>query len=148
MKAKRRGYVYFLIAAAAVLLLLWLLFLPESAEVEESVQSPATHLPFSELSIELSEEGELSFFAEMEKGELLNLFKKGDVELSTALNIGSFFLPKTIDVSGKMAVVSPEEGGIALRFLEITVNEHEITEKVIRGIGEMHLDFKRSLVYN
>ena len=147
MNTKKRIYIVSVVLAVVVICIFFV-FITRPADNGEEIRSEGMPFPFSAFEIGLSENGKLRFFAEMKKEKLIELLKEADVELSAALNIGTYFLPETIDVEGELSLDMTEEEEVAFFFDSFSVNGHEIPEKVLRAIGKIQLDFKRSLVYN
>ena len=147
MDTKKRMYIVFTVLAV-IAICIFFVFIAETADDAEEIKSEGVNFPFSAFEIVLSENGKLRFFAEMEKERLINLLQEADVELSAALNIGTYFLPQTIDVEGSLSFDLTDEEEVAFHFDSFSVNGHEIPPKVLRTVGKIQLDFKRSLVYN
>lgn len=105
-------------------------------------------LPFSRLEIELSDSGELAFSAEIKKGELLVFLEKETPKLYAVVDIASRLLPEAMDISGKVACIKAEDEKRIFKFRSLSLGGYKIPEKLLIGMGEFHLDFERSLVYN
>ncbi len=102
-------------------------------------------LPLSALEIKYSGGDELSFSAKISKKELIEYAEERGLGISSVAPL----LPEDISISCTCEARVNREGKYAvLKILEATVNGFSIPEKLLSDIGEINLDFERSLVYN
>ena len=143
MNKKKRIVI---LAGILILVLVGIIVFLSSGSRELSLES--SPIPLSKLEIELSDSGELSFSAEIKKGELLRLLENENRKLHAVVDIASRVLPETMDVSGKIVCIKTEEKSRVFKFQTLSIGGYKLPEKLLAGMGEFHLDFKRSLVYN
>ncbi len=145
-----------IIASAATLLVIILIVLllrgGKRAEAQSNVPSAdkvseqnVLKLPFESLKIEYTKGNELSFSAEIEKEEMKKFFKEKGIDVPIVFSV----LPKKLALScrAKVNLISAD-GYAMIELLEMRINRIFIPEKLLSDIGELKLDFKRSLVYN
>lgn len=105
-------------------------------------------MPFSRLEIELLDSGELGFTAEIRRGELLSFLEREKPKLYTVLGFAEKLLPESVSVSGIVSCIKHSESKRVFKFRSLSLGGYKIPEKLLAGVGEFHLDFERSLVYN
>ncbi len=102
-------------------------------------------IPFESFDISYTKDGGVSFSAVAKKEDIEELFKEKGAIASAILRI----LPQEVKLSGNAGLTDSEGfGNVSLRFLEMSVNGLKLPNKLLEEIGEISLDFKRSLVYN
>ncbi len=137
-------YVY---AALVVVLVVAVVAMPHFSQKDEDVKTEKETkiLPFSDFYINYSNGDEISFSVTLTKEEFEDILKEKHISLP---QITRFIPPKvTVSCTAKMKG-SPDGEGIRVMLLSAEVNEIEIPKKLLSDIGEINLDFKRSLVYN
>ena len=151
---KRAKFKIIFFGAVAVLTILLVVFLclagkgmSASAEPgeEKSLQNDEGDIPFENLKIEYKNGNEMSFSAKLKKEKMEKLLSDRGVDAPFVFSL----LPGEIEVEcdAKINFFSAD-GYVSLNLLRMQVNGFGIPKKLLSDIGELKLDFKRSLVYN
>lgn len=143
----KKNILRFVLVALAVIFAVAVIVLPRFLQKESEVNADneAKILPFSDFYINYSNGDEISFSATLMKEEFEDVLEKKNIVLPKITR----FLPEKVSLSCKAKVKDVSFGeGVCVSIISAKVNEIEIPKKLLSDIGEINLDFKRSLVYN
>ena len=144
VERKNRIFKIILISAAAGVLLLLAVFLPRRP-LEVTRAEEGANLPFENIKIEYKNGEKLSFSLKLGKGEMKSFLKEKGVDVPAVFS----FLPDELEMSGEAEInLVSEDGYVSVLLLEANINGFDIPQKLLSDIGQIKLDFKRSLVYN
>lgn len=142
---RRKNIFKYVFAVLAVVILLVFAFGREDGDEQTEIINEEMLFPFSDFSINYSNGSEISFSGTLTKEEFRELLNEKGISLPKM----AYLLPEKVDISCTAHVNITEDSKVLkLRILSAKVNGFEIPQKVLSDIGEINLDFKRSLVYN
>ena len=112
---------------------------------EKTNEEPAVNLPFESVKIEYASGKDTAFAVKIRKDVMKNFLEERGVDVPVVFS----FLPEELEVGGEMKIkVFSVDGYVSVVLLEMNINGFEVPQKLLSDIGELKLDFKRSLVYN
>ncbi len=112
---------------------------------EEKDKGIAANLPFESIKIEYTKGNEISFSMKLQKEEMKSFLKEKRVDIPFIFAL----LPEKLEASGDAKIhIFSADGYVSLQLLKMSINGFDIPQKLLSDIGELKLDFKRSLVYN
>ncbi|MBR3848467.1 MAG: hypothetical protein IKM21_04160 [Oscillospiraceae bacterium] len=112
------------------------------AEINEEL---AVDFPFESLKIEYEKGRDTSFAVKIRKEEMKRFLEEKGANFPVVFSV----LPEKLDVSGNAKITRfTADGCFSVLVLKMEINGFEIPQKLLSDIGELKLDFKRSLVYN
>lgn len=123
-----------------------ILFLVPQKKTEEIAQNnEADSLPLSKLEIKYEGENELSLRATVSREKLCEFASERGVNLAPFTSV----LPENLDLFCMCGIKRTDDtGNIRVKIEKAEINGIGVPDKLLEGLGEIDLDFKRSLVYN
>ena len=108
-------------------------------------ESRKTPLSDNEMKIEYKSDDKITFSAEVSRDEIFGKLKEKGVEIPPLFLV----LPDRLELFCDAEIkVSEEDKKPSVSILALKLNGLEVPQKLLSEIGEINLDFKRSLVYN
>ena len=145
---KKIGFFICIAAAIAVASALLFCLLSPPVKKAESIkkeESKLSNLPFERLSLEYGKGEDVSFSATVKKEDLAELIPERGLVAEALFK----FLPDKVELLCDAKLRFDEESGSVFASLSnVHLNGISIPSKLLSEMGEIELDFKRSLVYN
>ncbi len=135
--------IILILAIAATIAFIAVFFMRSSAESNR--EETAAEIPFESVKIEYTKGKDTAFAVKIRNDVMKNFLEERGVDVPVVFS----FLPEELEVSGDAKInLFTADGYVSVLLMKMNINGFEVPQKLLSDIGEIKLDFKRSLVYN
>ena len=135
--------IILILAIAATIAFITVFFMRPSAEGNR--EETAAEIPFESVKIEYTKGKDTAFEVKIRNDVMKNFLEERGVDVPVVFS----FLPEELEVEGEGKInLFTADGYVSVLLLKMNINGFEVPQKLLLDIGEIKLDFKRSLVYN
>ena len=135
--------IILILAIAATIAFIAVFFMRPSAESNR--EETAAEIPFESVKIEYTKGKDTAFVVKIRNDVMKNFLEERGVDVPVVFS----FLPEELEVSGEGKInLFTADGYVSVLLMKMNINGFEVPQKLLSDIGEIKLDFKRSLVYN
>ena len=134
--------ILILAVAATIAFIAFFLMRPSA---ENNGEETAAEIPFESVKIEYTKGKDTAFEVKIRSDVMKKFLEERGVDVPVVFS----FLPGGLEVKGEGKInLFTVDGYASVLLVKMNINGVDVPQKLLSDIGEIKLDFKRSLVYN